>query len=78
MVSFTTRDVHEPLGYFVALREHGRWTDFWDGEVHTTIDAAKASADVASERDGELQGWEVVVCRLVPVEDIRNPGNGDR
>jgi hypothetical protein len=69
--------IREPIGFLVALRENGAWTDTWDGEIHETIEEAKASADEAAKTEDEGCGWEVVVCQLMPVEEVRNPGQGN-
>ena len=55
-----------PVGYLVALWEHDRWTDTWDGNLWPTREQAEASAADAAETK-----WRVVVCAVMPIEAER-------
>lgn len=55
----------EPLGYIVLIREHNRWTDTWDGEVHPTI--ADGERSLAKAR---RNGWEAVLTAAVAVDKM--------
>lgn len=49
----------EPIGYVVAIREHDRWTENWDGELHKSVEAARRSRNEA-----EAGGYEALVTEL--------------
>ncbi|MEU3452114.1 hypothetical protein ABZ671_00525 [Micromonospora sp. NPDC006766] len=53
----------KPAGYIVLLREHGRWTDHWDGTVHP--DRAEGDRSLAEAR---AAGYEAILTAAVPVE----------
>lgn len=55
----------EPLGWIVLIREPtGLWADSWDGAVHATLEAGRASLAEAIKR-----GFDVVLVTAVPVSD---------
>lgn len=54
-----------PLGYIVLIREHGRWTENWDGELHPTAEAGNAS--LAGARNA---GYTAVLTVAMPVGPV--------
>ncbi|PZG12452.1 hypothetical protein C1I95_25730 [Micromonospora craterilacus] len=53
----------EPVGYIVLIREHDRWCDNWDAEVHTDQTAGGEALTGA-----RAAGYEAILVAAVPVD----------
>lgn len=70
----TVKGEPDGVGWMVLIREHGKWSSGWDGEVFTNpLLAIDSYNDARSGQTGN-QKWEAMIVALVPTNHADAPG----